>query len=399
MKCFQNVRKLAVASALGVAMNSQSHASLSNSLYELATFGQTMGTFTNSLNQLLHSRSPQEQQEIQQRLSYVEQQATMQAYALETFIAADEALANSANGWTNYFGMGGDDAAIEQVYRSFKQYQSLFSPHILRATGQFPMTNYERLYIRWKQTPATNPSQKEYAKQQFMSVFRQFARSFVYQSQEQLNRKRQRFLSALRKVERSGPFAMSDKTDFDKAFWDYQSMFSNMVEPQYGQVFLPEFPYNQALTSQQQPNFVYNQSVYTNSGLNQFGYGSTTGMGYQLNAGMGMGTGYSMNTGYTGGMMTGSSAFATGRYSASNTVQSNQVVPLGGTGLGTHGSQLSSPYGAFAPSTSENLDAELRQQMFMMQKQYERSSNSGSIQDVEKSYQDYMNLRDQWFGN
>lgn len=387
--------KLAVCAGLLMGMNaSRTEANLANSLYELATFGQSMGSFTNNLNQLLHTRSPQEQQEIQQRLQYVEQQSVMQTYTLESFIAADEAMAASAGRWSNYFGMGGDDQAITALYQSFKQYQSMFSQQILRATGQFPMANYERLFMRWQQTPATNPSLKEQAKQQFLQVFRSFARQFIYMTQEQLRRKQARFMDALKKIERSGPFAMGDKTTFDKAFWDYQSMFSNMVEPKYGQIFLPEFPYNQALVSQQQPNFVYNQAVYAQSGLNQFGYGATTGMGYQMGmssmngmSGMGM-SGMGMNSGFATGMVQQNQ----GRYStSSSSVQANQVVPLGNS------SQLSSPYGAFAPSTSEGLDARLIQEMYQKQKQYEASANVHDQNDLSEAYADYMKLRDQWF--
>ena len=48
------------------------------------------------MNQCLHSRSPKEQQQIQQRMEYVERMATMQAYSLESFIAFDdEALASN----------------------------------------------------------------------------------------------------------------------------------------------------------------------------------------------------------------------------------------------------------------------------------------------------------------
>jgi len=394
------MKKTVLAGICLGALAGNAEANLANGLFELATFGQSMSTFTNSLNQLLHTRSPQEQQEIQQRLQYVEQQSIMQTYTLESFIAADEAMAASAGKWSNYFGMGGDDQAITQLYQSFKQYQAMFSPQILRATGQFPMTNYERLFVRWQQTPATNPSLKEQAKQQFLQVFRSFARQFVYQTQEQLKLKQARFMDALRKIERSGPFAMSDKTSFDKAFWDYQSMFSNMVEPKYGQVFLPEFPYNQALVSQQQPNFVYNQAVYAQSGLNQFGYGATTGMGYQMGMGnqMGMGMNNQMGMGMGSqmgmGNQMGAYGMTNGRYSTtSNTVQANQVIPLGGSSQ----NQLSSPFGAFAPSTSEGLDARLRQEMYLKQKEYESGANVHSREDLSASYSEYMKLRDQWF--
>ena len=45
----------------------------------------------------------------------------------------------------------------------------MFSHHILRAMGQFPMPTYERLYIRWKQ-PLYESANEGY-KQQFMVSF------------------------------------------------------------------------------------------------------------------------------------------------------------------------------------------------------------------------------------
>jgi len=270
----------------------------------------------------------------------------------------------------------------------------------LRAMGQFPMPAYERLYIRWKQTPASNQRMKQYAKQQFLSVFRAYARRFVYQTQGQLKSKRRRFLSALKSVQNSGPFAMNDKVGFDKAFWDYQQMFKERTEPRHGDIFIPEFPYNYMLTSQQQPNFVYNQSIYQQSGLNQFGYGATAGMGYQVGGQMGgsmmtqpsmgynQGMGYQQGSGFVGG-----ATQAPGRYSAvTPTYQADQVVPLAGTAQ-----QLSSPYGAFAPSTSSELDARLLQEIYLRQRQYEKSSSAGNMTDVNAAYMDYSNLRDQWF--
>jgi len=218
---FGGLRKIAITGLIcAFGFVSTSQAKLSESLYELANFGVTMGGFTNNLNQLLHSRSPQEQEQIQRRLEYVERLATMQAYSLESFIAADEAMASSQSTWFNFFGSGGDDQSIDAVYQSFKQYQSMFSSHVLRSMGQFPMPSYERMYIRWKQTPATNARMKELAKRQFISTFRQYARRFVYSTQNTLKRKRRKFLSALKSVQRSGPFAMNDKMTFDKAFWD-----------------------------------------------------------------------------------------------------------------------------------------------------------------------------------
>lgn len=392
----KSLRSLAKISVLTMGLGT-SHAQLSESLYELSNFGITMGNFTNSLNQLMHSRSPQEQQQIQRRLEYVERMATMQAYSLESFIAADEAMASSQQTWYNFFGTGGDDAALDQVYQSFKQYQSVFSDHSLRAMGQFPMPAYERLYIRWKQTPASNQRMKEYAKQQFLSVFRAYARRFVYTTQQQLQTKRRRFLSALKSVQNSGPFAMNDKVSFDKAFWDYQQMFKERTEPRQGDIFIPEFPYNYMMTTQQQPNFVYNQSIYEQSGLNQFGYGATAGMGYQVGAGsMGMqagminaqGAGYQMGSGFVT-----SGAQEYGRYATvSPTYQADQVVPLAGTAQ-----QLSSPYGAFAPSTSSELDARLLQEIYLRQRQYEQGSSAGNMQDINTAYSDYSNLRNQWF--
>ncbi|MCJ8346085.1 hypothetical protein MJH12_11135, partial [bacterium] len=275
----RKISKVALVGVMCASMTSTSQAELSDSLYGLATFGQTMGTFSNSLNQLLHSRSPQEQREMQARISYVEQQAAQQSYAIESFIAADEALAGSQNSWGNFFGGNNNDAQITQVYSSFKQYQSLFSARLLRSTGQFPMPAYERMFIRWQQTPA-NSQMKEYSKQQFLKVFRSYARSFIHKTQSQLQRKQKRFLSELRSVEKSGPFAMNNKMSFDKAFWDYQAMFKTRSEPGSGQIYLPEFPYNNMLATQQQSNFVYNQSIYQSNGLNQYGYGATQGMGY-----------------------------------------------------------------------------------------------------------------------
>ena len=226
MSLVKPLRVLAIAGIFSVASLTSSHAKLSESLYELANFGTTMGSFSNSLNQLLHSSSPKEQQQIQERLEYVERLATMQTYALESFITMDEALASTQGTWFNFFGSGGNDEAIDQVYQSFKQYQSMFSHHTLRAMGQFPMPNYERLYIRWKQG-SPNQRMKEVARQQFLSVFRSYARRFVYQTQSQLQRKRRRFLSALKTVQNSGPFGMNHKMSFDKAFWDYQQMFKD----------------------------------------------------------------------------------------------------------------------------------------------------------------------------
>ena len=72
--------------------------------------------------------------------------------------------------------------------------------------------------------------------------------------------------------------------------------------------------------------------------------------------------------------------------------QADQVVPLSGAHQ-----QLSSPYGAFAPSTSSELDARLLQEIYLRQRQYENSSNAGSVGDVSSAYQDYRILRDQWF--
>jgi hypothetical protein len=386
---------LAGAVFTGMVTVSSASSSLANSLYELATFGDSMGTFTNSLNQLLNTRSAGEQQQIQQRMQYVEQQAMMQTIALENFIAADENLASSQGNWYNFFGTGGDDAGMEQVYQAFKQYQSLFSPQILRATGEYPIPSYERMYIRWQQIPASNTRLKDQARRQFMSVFRNYARQFVQKTQSQLSTKRNRFVSSLKSVENSGPFAMSDKMDFDKAFWDYQSMFANQTEPQSGQIYLPEFPYNYALTTQQQPNFVYSQSIYQQNGINQFGYNTNTGMGYQQ-SGMyqnGM-TGY--QTGNAGMYQTGSNGmyqqngYQDGRYNSTSTYQSNQVVPLGNSSQ-----QLSSPYGAYAASTSLDLDARLRQQLYLKQKEIESSSGT----DADKAYQEYTDIVNQWFGN
>lgn len=397
--------------AMCASMTTTSQAELSQSLYGLATFGQTMGTFTNSLNQLLHSRSPQEQQEMQARIAYVEQQAAQQSYAIESFIAADEALASSQNSWGNFFGGNNNDAQITQVYQAFKQYQSMFSARLLRSSGQFPMPAYERMFIRWQQTPA-NSQMKEYAKQQFLQVFRSYARTFVHQTQSQLQRKQRRFLSELRSVEKSGPFAMNNKMSFDKAFWDYQSMFKTRSEPGSGQIYLPEFPYNNMMTSQQQPNFQYNQSIYQSNGLNQYGYGSTQGMGYQQgfanNTGMvqgqaGMGQAGMVQSGQYGSGVPGQ--FGTsqgmtqmpqtqGRYAGFNqtsTYQSNQVVPLGGQ------SQMSSPYGAFAPSSSMSLDSKLRQQLYLKQREYEKATRDGGQDEVNQAYDDYKALRDQWF--
>ena len=391
-KTLKRIKRSAAASILSVALvGSPLHAEMSESLFELANFGVTMGTFTNSLNQLLHSRSPKEQQQIQQRMEYVERMATMQAYSLESFIAADEALASNQSSFFNFFGSGGDDASIDQVYQSFKQYQSMFSHHVLRAMGQFPMPTYERLYIRWKRMPNSNPRMKELAKQQFMSVFRSYARQFVYTTQAKLKSKRRKFLSALKSVERSGPFAMNDKVRFDKAFWDYQQMFKERTEPRHGDLFIPEFPYNSMLVSNQQPNFVYNQSIYQQAGLNQFGYGSNAGMGYQMGSSMNMGA--SMGVGASMGM--GNSMGMNGRYSAvMPSYQADQVVPLG---RAAQSQQLGSPYGSFAPSTSPDLDARLLQEIYLKQRQYEQSSSAGDSNAVNSAYGDYMQLRDKWF--
>lgn len=385
LNTFKHIKNSAVAGVLAVtSLVSPLHAQMSESLFELANFGVTMGNFTNSLNQLLHSRSPQEQQQIQQRMEYVERMATMQAYSLESFIAADEALASNQSTFFNFFGSGGDDASIDQVYQSFKQYQAMFSSHVLRAMGQFPMPTYERLYIRWKRMPNSNPRMKEMAKQQFMSVFRSYARRFVYSTQSTLKSKRRKFLSALKSVERSGPFAMNDKVRFDKAFWDYQQMFKERTEPRHGDLFIPEFPYNNMLVSNQQPNFVYNQSIYQQAGLNQFGYGSNAGMGYQMN--MGVNTGASMGYGNVG---------MSGRYSAvTPSYQADQVVPLAGA---AQQQGIGSMYGTFAPSTSPDLDARLLQEIYLKQRQYEQSSNSGDSNAVDSAFNDYMQLRDRWF--
>lgn len=406
----RKISKVALMGAMCASMTTTSQAELSQSLYGLATFGQTMGTFTNSLNQLLHSRSPQEQQEMQARISYVEQQAAQQSYAIESFIAADEALASSQNSWGNFFGGNNNDQQITQVYQAFKQYQSMFSARLLRSSGQFPMPAYERMFIRWQQTPA-NSQMKEYAKQQFLQVFRSYARSFVHQTQSQLQTKQRRFLSELRSVEKSGPFAMNNKMSFDKAFWDYQSMFKARSEPGSGQIYLPEFPYNNMMTSQQQPNFQYNQSIYQSNGLNQYGYGSTQGMGYQQGFGNTAGMTQGMVQGQAGMVQAGQygtgvpGQFGTsqgmtqmpqnqGRYAGFNqtsTYQSNQVVPLGGQ------SQMSSPYGAFAPSSSMSLDSKLRQQLYLKQREYEKATRSGGQDDVNQAYDDYKALRDKWF--
>lgn len=405
-KTLKRIKRSAAASILSVALvGSPLHAEMSESLFELANFGVTMGSFTNSLNQLLHSRSPKEQQQIQQRMEYVERMATMQAYSLESFIAADEALASNQSTFFNFFGSGGDDASIDQVYQSFKQYQSMFSHHVLRAMGQFPMPTYERLYIRWKRMPNTNPRMKELAKQQFMSVFRSYARQFIYTTQAKLKSKRRKFLSALKSVERSGPFAMNDKVRFDKAFWDYQQMFKERTEPRHGDLFIPEFPYNNMLVSNQQPNFVYNQSIYQQAGLNQFGYGANTGMGYQMGTPINMGIGTPINMGNTMGMGNpvsmganmgiGNSMGINGRYSAvMPSYQADQVVPLGRS---AQSQQLSSPYGTFAPSTSPDLDARLLQEIYLKQRQYEQSSSAGDSNAVDAAYGDYMQLRDKWF--
>lgn len=389
LKSLKYIRTSAVAGVLAVTvMVSPARAEMSESLFELANFGVTMGNFTNSLNQLLHSRSPQEQQQIQQRMEYVERMATMQAYSLESFIAADEALAGNQSSFFNFFGSGGDDASIDQVYQTFKQYQAMFSSHVLRAMGQFPMPTYERLYIRWKSMPNTNPRMKEMAKQQFMSVFRAYARRFIYSTQSTLKSKRQKFLSALKSVERSGPFAMNDKVRFDKAFWDYQQMFKDRTEPRHGDLFIPEFPYNSMLVSNQQPNFVYNQSIYQQAGLNQFGYGSNVGMGYQVD--MGMSTGMGATPSYGSGVMG-----VNGRYSAvMPSYQADQVVPLGGA---AQQQGLGSIYGAFAPSTSPDLDARLLQEIYLKQRQYEQSSNAGDSNAIDAAFGDYMQLRDKWF--
>jgi hypothetical protein len=94
------------------------------------------------------------------------------------------------------------------------------------------------------------------------------------------------------------------------------------------------------------------------------------------------------------GNQMGGYAMTNGRYSTtSNTVQANQVIPLGSSSQ----NQLSSPFGAFAPSTSEGLDARLRQEMFQKQKEYEAGANVHSQQDLSASYAEYMRLRDQWF--
>ena len=58
---------------------------------------------------------------------------------------------------------------------------------------------------------------------------------------------------------------MNDKVRFDKAFWDYQQMFKERTEPRHGDLFIPEF-HNSMLVSNQQPNFVYNQSIYQQAG-------------------------------------------------------------------------------------------------------------------------------------
>ncbi|PCJ19328.1 MAG: hypothetical protein COB02_08035 [Candidatus Cloacimonadota bacterium] len=410
----KKISRVAVMGAMCASITTTVQAELSDSLYGLATFGQTMGTFTNSLNQLLHSRSPQEQREMQARISYVEQQAAQQSYAIESFIAADEALASSQSSWGNFFGASNNDAQIVQVYQAFKQYQSMFSARLLRSSGQFPMPAYERMFIRWQQTPA-NSQMKEYSKQQFLRVFRSHARSFVHQTQSQLKRKQRRFLSELRSVEKSGPFAMNNKMSFDKAFWDYQSMFKTRSEPGSGQIYLPEFPYNNMMTTQQQPNFLYNQSIYQQSGLNRYGYGTTQGMGYQqgfTQVGMGQAGqfggqvqqpgqfgGQVQQPGQFGGQVQQPGQFGgqiqqPGRYSGFNqtsTYQSNQVVPLGGQ------SQMSSPYGAFAPSSSMSLDSKLRQQLYLKQRNYEKATRSGGQNEVNAAYDDYKALRDQWF--
>ena len=57
LNTFKHIKNSAVAGVLAVtSLVSPLHAQMSESLFELANFGVTMGNFTNSLNQLLHSR-------------------------------------------------------------------------------------------------------------------------------------------------------------------------------------------------------------------------------------------------------------------------------------------------------------------------------------------------------
>ena len=124
---------------------------------------------------------------------------------------------------------------------------------------------------------------------------------------------------------------------------------------------------------------------------------STAGMGYQMGSGVmgrqaGMGSmqglPYQQGSGFVQ-----SSSQDMGRYAAvSPTYQADQVVPLAGTAQ-----RLSSPYGTFAPSTSSDLDARLLQEIYLRQRQYEQSSSAGNKQDINAAYQDYSNLRNQWF--
>ncbi len=176
-------------------------------------------------------------------------------------------------------------------------------------------------------------------------------------------------------------------------------MFKERTEPRHGDLFIPEFPYNNMLVSNQQPNFVYNQSIYQQAGLNQFGYGANAGMGYQVGAGVnssmypGANMGTSMSMGNTMGM--GTRMGVNGRYSAvMPSYQADQVVPLGGA---AQAQTLGSPYGSFAPSTSPDLDARLLQEIYLKQRQYEQSSNAGDSGAVDAAFGDYMKLRDKWF--
>jgi hypothetical protein len=88
--------------------------------------------------------------------------------------------------------------------------------------------------------------------------------------------------------------------------------------------------------------------------------------------------------------------YQTDRYSAVPTYQSNQVVPLTGA-VQQQQQTLNTPYGAFAPSTSLSLDARLRQEIYLKQKEYETSADTSNMSDIEKAYQEYQQLRNDWF--